>query len=193
MKNFNLLIFMAVVGLLMGCDDKEIKLYPSFTQTAEAIIHHDGNYNEFADIYVTEIRNAIDDLDTDGGITDVMIEGIFLDVTKNAASGYTSNSASATTSNIILTGWDGNEYILIENLSINLNSETQEINLQNSLKKAGVKQLRDILLAIAQNNVPSSKEKVGIRLTGIPTPSNGYINAKMELRIKVVVEYSEEL
>jgi hypothetical protein len=164
---------MAVVGLLMGCDDKEIKLYPSFTQTAEAIIHHDGNYNEFADIYVTEIRNAIDDLDTDGGITDVMIEGIFLDVTKNAASGYTSNSASATTSNIILTGWDGNEYILIENLSINLNSETQEINLQNSLKKAGVKQIREKKLDISQNKVTNSKENVGKSQTGITKTTKG--------------------
>jgi hypothetical protein len=193
MNKVKFLLFVTSIAVLMSCDIKDVKLYPSFTHNAEVIVNHEGNYIEFIDIQVSEIKDAMAGLDTEGGITDVMIEGIILDVTKNAAIGSPDNSASSITSNIVLTGWDGVEYILIENLSINLDQDTQEINLQSSLRKAGIKQFRDILFAIAQNSIPSGKEKVGIRLTGTPTPANAYINAKLEIRIKVVVEYSTEL
>jgi hypothetical protein len=193
MQKLNLLLFVAALAVLAGCDNKEINLYPSFTETGSALVHHEGAYNESAGIAVFEIRDAIDDLDTDGGITDVMVEGIFLDVTKNAAVGYPSNTATSATASIILTGLNGTDYLLVENLTINMGATTQEINLSAYLKKAGVQELRKILLAIAQNTLPSGNNQVGIRLQGSPTPEGAYINAKMDVRIKVVVEYGQEL
>lgn len=193
MKTLNSLLVITVIALLMSCDAKEVNLYPSFTHTAEVVVNQEGAYDEAIDIFVSEISEAIADLDTDGGILDVMIEGMFLEVTPNAASGVPENSASRITSSIVLTDWNGGEHLLIEDLSIELTEVTQEVNLQSSLRKAGVKQFRDILFAIAQNDIPAGKEKVGVRLTGSPTPSGSYINVELKLKIKIVVEYKTDI
>ena len=193
MKTINSLLLVAAIAFLTSCESKEVKLYPSFTHVAEVVVNNEGSYNEIMEVTVSEIRDAIADLDTDGQILDVMIEGIYLDVTKNAAVGSPDNTASSISSSIVLTDWDGGDHLLIEDLVVNMSEATQEINLQSSLRGAGVKQLRDILYAIAKNDVPAGEEKVGIRLTGGPTPSNSYINARLVLNIKIVIEYKTDV
>ncbi|ASB47691.1 hypothetical protein [Alkalitalea saponilacus] len=179
--------------LLAGCGDKEIYLYPSFTESGTAFVHHEGAFAESADIDVREIQDAIKDLDTDGEITDVMVEGIFLDVALNATPEQPANTAEEVVSSIFITGWDNTEYILVENLTISLNATTQSVNLNQYLKKPGVDQLRNILKAIAYNTVPHGKNQISIRIEGNTFPNSTFINAKMDVRIKVVVEYKDEV
>ncbi|TCO06128.1 hypothetical protein [Natronoflexus pectinivorans] len=192
MKKINFIIVITAL-LLAGCGDKDVFLYPSFTESGTAFVYHEGEFAESADIDVREIQDAIRDLETDGEITDVMVEGIFLDVALNATPEQPANTAAGVVSTIYITGWDNTEYILVENLEINLNAATQSVNLNQHLKKPGVDQLRSILKAIAYNSVPQGKNQIGIRIEGNTIPNSTFINAKMDVRIKVVIEYKDEV
>lgn len=199
MKKFNSIICiqalasLALLVMLGSCETKNVNLYPTFTQSAEVDVHNTGTYSESGSISVADVRQAIADLEIQEDITDVMIEGVWLEVTKDAVSGYGNTTATSATADLILNDGTGTRYNVLKSLTIDLTKTTQTIYLHNKLNKSGIQKLRTIMLGIAQNTLPSDYNVVAFELEGSTVPANAFINAHVKIFVKVAVEYAQEV
>jgi len=192
MKTFNSLLFVAVIALITGCDST-VKVYPSFTHVSDIVINDKGEYNEVDDVLVSEITDAISDLEAEGQILDIIIEGVFLDVTKNPSIDSPENTATGFNSSIFFNDLDDVQYLLIEDLEIDMSVLTQEIDLNSSLSDDGINKLRNAIYAIAIDDASFEEDNIGFRIMGTSIPADSYMNAELSLRIEIVVEYQSDL
>lgn len=193
MNKLMTLAIATVAMMLASCEEKDIKLYPTMDYTTTAFVHGQGSYSEEPNISVSDLRQAINDLEGDGEVTDLMIEGIYLKITRNGSAGYPNTTATSGSGYLSITSWEGQETAIVNNLQIDLTKETQEINLRDYLNKAGVQILKNMAYAVAKDSVPDGKNFISISLSGAPSPSTGYVNAKIEVVVKIAVEYTQHI
>jgi len=188
-----ILIPLVVAWMMMpSCDLKDVKLYPSMSESTTEYIHHQGSYYETGIYNVTEIKNSINDLDAEGRVTDVMIEGLYLNILLNTQIDYPVTTATSTSADLILTDWDGIDFNLADDVTIELNKTSQTVNLHEYLDSEGVNQLRDMLFDVATNAVPAGATEVRVALNGVMTPVNGFVNAQVDIVIDLSIEFTPE-
>ncbi len=177
MKKVTIVLFCAL--LLIACEEKEIKLYPSIKNTATLLIDQQGNFEKNAIISSTEIRNSIDDVDFDesGAIENITTENITLIVKR--LSGNTAESAKLDLT--IEVNNEGAKNIL-DDFVFTIHANETQIDISKSLKAEGVKELTDQLKNIIIGS--NSSNDIEFKVVGSSTP----VDSKVNIELQVIVQ-----
>lgn len=192
MKLFKAVCLLAFVMLLAACETKEIKLYPSIEESRIFEIANDGSNDIQQCINDKMIQERIDDLEQDGDITAVMVEGIWVDAFKDSVQQAGITTAQSVSASLVLKGWDGKEYVVVENLIIDVTKKQQRIYLNSHVKKEAILKLKTMIFEFATFSNGDNHE-ICFELKTKTIPEVSYVNSLIEVFVKVAVEYSQEV
>lgn len=190
LMKFTWVIVLAI--LLASCETKKIKLYPTIQESKVFDIVNSGGSDEEECINVDEIQDHINDLNQDGDITAVYIEGVWLEIKKDAITGSPATTATTTTVNLVLKGWDGSDYVLVQNMVVDVTKSKQTIYLHPYLKKQAILKLKEMFFKVATLN-NGDKYELCFELNSDNQPANSLLNTRVEVFVKIAVEYSQEV
>ncbi|WP_430932544.1 hypothetical protein [Saccharicrinis sp. 156] len=183
-----LAIIICGVLLLNACEEKDIRLYPSFEESSVFTINEQGYFEEEESISYFNILDAISDLEIeDGEIEDVTTEGIWIVITK-----LSGNTAESVTVDLSVGTENSGSQNLLKNLTIPIPDETTEIFLSSDLIKAGVNLLNSLFYNVIVGG--SSVDDIEFELSGTTNPANSTVNIMLEVFVKegVVVKQTIE-
>ncbi len=177
MRKLSIVLFFAV--LFAACDEKDIRLYPSFEESAVVNVDSTGDFEEYTTIYASEINDAVNDLELeeDGEIESVAIEGVWVVVTPLAG-----NTAEKATLNVDIAAGESVTKSLLKNYVIEIPSKETTYYLPDDLDKNGVAVLKARLNSIVVDGVLT--DDVDLTLYGAPTPAESTIKLKIEVFVK---------
>ncbi|WP_282039547.1 hypothetical protein [Saccharicrinis aurantiacus] len=172
--------------LLIACDEKEIKLYPTIEHDATIIVADNGNFEKQAIIYASTINESIQDLEfEDAGIEDVYIEGVWINV-------KTLGMNEADTIALDLTIKENNQLkYLLDNYELVIPDDEEEIFLPDYLQKEGVDALHNLLKDIVVSGAADTD--IEFLAMGQASPEDSYINVELEILIKGTVVFSQTI
>ncbi|TLX77037.1 hypothetical protein E9993_04970 [Labilibacter sediminis] len=178
-------LFIAAVLVVASCKQKELNLYPSFEESASMTIDETGSFEEEGAISASDIHKAIDelDLDEDGSITDVSVEGIWIVIEQ-----LQGNTAQSFNLDIVIDDWMGGEKYILDDFEVNIPPQKSTINFPKKLKKEGVlelnRQLIDIILMGGSRSISFTAE-------GDAIPEGSMIKVRLELYVKGSVVFTQ--
>lgn len=172
--------------LLIACDEKEIKVYPTIEHNATIIVADNGDFEKQAVIYASTINEGIQDLDfDDAAIEDIYIEGVWIKV-------KTLSMNEADKIALDLTVKENNQLkYLLDNYELVIPDVEEEIFLPDYLQKEGVDALHNILNNIVVNGAADTD--IEFMAMGQASPEDSYINVELEILIKGTVVFSQTI
>ena len=191
MKTIKFFAIILVVALLGSCETKTIKLYPTIEENRIFYVANDGYSNSLECISVNQITEKINDLEQDGEITAVFVEGIWIELKKDAVKNEPLTTADSTKVNLYLMGWDGVKYLIVKDLVVDVTKDEQTLFLYNKIQKEAIVQLRQMILdvALGMNN----KSEVCLELVSENSPEGTYLNTTVNVFVKAAIEYAQEI
>lgn len=174
-----LILIPLILLLLNACDEKEVRLYPSFQNSVVYTLDSQGSFDLEESISSVEILDAVNDLDLDESdmIEDITTEGIWIVIKK--LDGNVAESAQMDVS----IGVDGISMgLLLDDYKFNIPADTETFYVSSSLIKLGVKALSSQFRDIIINRI--SDGDVDIRIEGFTVPSGSKLNIEIEIFVK---------
>jgi hypothetical protein len=186
MMNYKILVFAALMVVALGCDEKEMKLYPTIEESTIVTVEEKGYFEKDAILKVTDIKQAIADLELeeDGQIESISIEGVWFVVTPLA-----NNTAQKVSLDLLIAGWGGGEMQLLDDLELPVPTKETTIHLHQALKRAGVVELRKQMNAVVTNGVIGGDIKM--KLEGTPFPEESMLHLQIEVVVRGTIVFTQ--
>ncbi len=192
MKNVLGILVGFVMILLIACDGKQVKFYP--TVEGEAIINVDGtgSFNESETVLRSEIEGEMNDLDIpeDGEIEEVDVESITVTVTK--LEGNEANEINLNGSVIAMVG--GLPIPFVQNYTMPLTQNVTTLDLA-TLIPTGIEEIVAQLGAIIMETqqLPAGFTGIQLHLDGTTVPTGQSVKLEIKVNITAGVVYSQEI
>ncbi len=182
MKKAGIILFIAV--LFTACDEKDIRLYPSFEESTIVNVNSIGEFDESTIIYASQINDAVNDLDLeeDGEIERVAIEGVWVVVTP-----LDGNTAESVMLNVDIASGSSITKPLLKNYKIDVPSKETVYYLPDDLDSDGVVVLKSRLNSIVVDGELTND--VDLFLYGSPSPEYSTIKLQIEVFVKGCVVF----
>lgn len=174
---------MAVVIFTLSCEEKDVKLYPVFEESAIITID-ESDFEEHAIITASTIDNAIADVADLDKIEDIMLEAIWLEVRPKAG-----NTATSMTVDLKIKSWNSDLYLYVVDDYV-IPVEAKKITLLQGLVPAGVNELKDQLDAFSKG---SALGNIDFETEGTVSPKDEVVDVEIEIYVRGTVVYKETI
>jgi len=179
------ILFILALILVMGCDEKEIKLYPSIEEGAEFSITT-ASFEKLVTIPLYQISEAINDVVEEGEIEKVSLEAIWMEIDPQAG-----NTATSVSLDLSIKSWSTHTFIkVVDDMVIPINNKPAKITLVQGLQMVGIDELKEQLNAIASG---SGMDDLIFEAEGDVTPEGGLIDVNVKVFVRATIVYSQSI
>ncbi|MCW3788818.1 hypothetical protein [Plebeiibacterium sediminum] len=177
MRKFSIVLLLAV--LFTACEEKDIKLYPSFEESTIVNVNTTGEFEEYTTIYASQINDAVNDLELeeDGEIESVAVEGIWMVVKP-----LSGNTATSATVNVTIKAGDQDYKPLLKNYVVDIPSVETTYYFPEYLDKNGIALLKARLNNIVVDGILT--DDIDLKVSGNTTPENSTVKLEIEIFVK---------
>jgi len=176
-------LLLLVVGLV-SCEEKEVFLYPNFSESATFNIKTDG-FEYGATIDASAISDEVNDaVEDEGSIDRVVLEGLWFEVTENSG-----NTADKLTIDLKIKENGSDEYLYILK-GYEFEIKNGKVVFLDKLVPEGVLALKNQINDIA---LGMSSGDVAFKAVGETTPEGSEVDVKVEVFVNATVVYTTDV
>ncbi len=151
------ILFIVLILVGIGCEEKEVFLYPTIEEGALFTIKT-SDFEDEVVISVGQINEAISDATDGEGIEDVILESIWLEITPKSG-----NTAQEVTMDLAIQSWQSQQFIgIVNDFVVKIGDKPSKLIVIKGLLNPGVeelkKQLDEIIVKQAGQNITFETE-----------------------------------